>query len=196
MGKLLLLQNGSLQECPSAHKARVPVSATPPSFPKGRRMHTHRHTQTQSWRTEAQSLKRTPGPPWVSTPGPSDSLLLLPAWLQHLFSHRVDLQAVAVPVAPMVLLGAAKEKVLGQSLSKAECSLVLPGVLGLLKCRLDQGMTWAPGVGDVFQLCLQCLEAVLGAWGHERRWRMRLNYWKRNVIVHKMPISDHIQNQQ
>lgn len=110
-----------------------------------------------------QSLKGVP--PRVSLPGPSDSPLLLPAWWQHLLSHRMDLQAVAAPVTPAVLLGAAKEQVLGQSLSEAECSLVLLGVLGLLKCGLDQGVTRAPGIGDVFQLHLQCLEAVLGAWG-------------------------------
>lgn len=77
----------------------------------------------------------------------------------------MDLQAVAAPVTPAVLLGAAKEQVLGQSLSEAECSLVLLGVLGLLECGLDQGVTWAPGIGEVFQLHRQCLEAVLGAWG-------------------------------
>lgn len=90
----------------------------------------------------------------VSSPGPSDSPLLLPTWWQHLLSHRVDLQAVAAPVAPTVLLGTAKEQVLGQSLSKAECSLPFLGVVGLLKCGLDHGVTWAPGIGDVFQLCL------------------------------------------
>lgn len=70
-------------------------------------------------------------------------------------------------MAPTVLLWAAKEQVLGQSPSKAEGSLTLLGVLGLLKCGLDQRVTWAPGIGDVLQLCLECLEAVLGAW--ERR---------------------------
>lgn len=129
----------------------------------------------------------------ASSPGPSDSPFLLPSWWQDLLSHRVDLQAVATPVAPRVLLGAAKEQVLGQSPSEAECSLPLLGVLGLLKCGLDQGVTWAPGIGDVFQFRLQSLEAVLGAWeGHERKQRLRFKYGKRNLAV-QMSILDRAQ---
>lgn len=137
-------------------------------------VHTDSEPGGQKYNQDTQSLNGAPGPPWVFSPGPSDSPLLLPAWWQHLVSHRVDLQAVAASVAPTVLLGAAKEQVLGQSLSKAECSLALPGVPGLLECGLNQGVTWAPGIGDVFQLRLQGLEAVLGAWGRERGCRVRL----------------------
>lgn len=138
---------------PQVQKSTHPQAHTS-SEPGGKKHTAPRHTQ---------SLKGVPSR--VSLPGPSDSPLLLPAWWQHLLSHRMDLQAVAAPVTPAVLLGAAKEQVLGQSLSEAECSLVLLGVLGLLECGLDQGVTWAPGIGEVFQLHRQCLEAVLGAWG-------------------------------
>jgi hypothetical protein len=59
-------------------------------------------------------------------------------------------------------------------------------------------VTWAPGIGDVFQLCLQCPEAVLGAWGwggggHKRKRRVRLKYWNRDLSVCKMSILDHTQ---
>lgn len=94
-------------------------------------------------------------------------------------------------MAPRVLLGAAKEQVFGQCPPKAERSLLLLGVLGLLKGGLDHQVTRAPGVGDVLQLRLQCLEAVLGAWeGRERRRRERLKYGKRNLAVRKMSILD------
>lgn len=168
MGKLWLPQNDAHLLAVSKNarqhsRARSPVSSSPPSLPSAGRTQTQ-SLEDRSTNRHTQSLKGAPTLPWVSSPGPSDSPLLLPAWWQHLLSHRVDLQAVAAPVAPAVLLGAAKEQVLGQSLSKAESSLALPRELGLLQCGLDQEVTWAPGIRDVFQLCLQCLEAVLGAW--------------------------------
>ena len=79
--------------------------------------------------------------------------------------HGVDLHSVAALVAPGVLLRASKKQVFGQSLSEAEGRLALPRIPHLLESRLNQAVSWAPGVCDVFQLHLQGLEAILGACG-------------------------------
>ena len=82
-----------------------------------------------------------------------------------MLGHGVDLHSVAALVAPGVLLAASKKQVFGQRMSEAEGCLALPRIPHLLESRLDQAVSWAPGVGDVFQLHLQGLEAILGACG-------------------------------
>lgn len=75
----------------------------------------------------------------------------------------MDLQTVAAMVIPLVLFRAVEKQILRQLLSEAEGSLALPGILGSLQSWLHQAVPWAPGVGDIFQLHLQGLEAVFGA---------------------------------
>ena len=55
--------------------------------------------------------------------------------------------------------GAAKDQILGQSLSDVENHLVFLGGLGLLHCVLHEAVSWAPEVGGDLP-DLQCLEAV------------------------------------
>lgn len=62
-------------------------------------------------------------------------------------------------MAPGLLLGAAKDQILGQSLSDVENHLVFLGGLGLLHCVFCEAVSWAPEVGGDLP-DIQCLEAA------------------------------------
>ena len=98
----------------------------------------------------------------VSLPGPGDALLLLHAPGQHAVGVGVELDAVALVVAPFVLLvGVVEVEVTRHLLPEAESSGALGGVLRPVQLGLDDGILGAPGVGEVNVLEVNRLKAVL-----------------------------------
>ena len=101
----------------------------------------------------------------LSLPGPADAVLLHPATGQHTVGVGVVLDAVALLVAPLVLLvGIVEVHVAGELLAEAEGSAAFRLVLGLDELGLDDGMFMAPRVREVHILEVHRLKAVLPTW--------------------------------